>query len=340
MSIDLTPRGRSFVRGMILRSTGITERQHLMEAATERWGSHQAETITRAAIAPVMSGDLGDNAAASEFISLVKERSIYGRMAGLRRIPFDRRVVGITTGATGYWVGEAKPKPISRPVVEGTTLDHAKVAAIIVVTSEALKSGGKIAEATLQDDLVRAVAEVWDEAFIDATNAGEAGVRPASITNGAFTVTATADPAADIEAAIAAFGGDFSAAYFVMHPTTATHLAKRRSGTAFAFPDVGPRGGSILGIPVLTSRAAAVGQVALVDPTGIVVADDGIELQVADQAALHMVDNPEDESAESVLVSLWQNNLTALRSEVFTNWQVQRPGAVAVITGADYAAGA
>lgn len=337
MSVNLHPRGRALVRGMILRGTGLVDRQELMDAATNRWGPNQADWIARAAVPAVMAGEFGDNPAASEFMGLVRERTIYGRLAGLRHIPFDRRVIGIATGATGYWTGEAKPKALSKPVLAGTTLDRTKVTALIVVTEESLKATGRVGEATLQEDLVRAVAEVWDEAFIDATNAGEAGVRPASITNGATTVPGTGDPAADIEALIAAFGGDFAAAYFVMHPTMATHLAKMRSGSAFSFPDTGPRGGSILGIPVITSRAAAMGQIALVDPTGIVVSDQGMELKTAEHASLFMSDDPEND-AEPVLVSLWQNNLVALMAEVFTGWEVQRTDAVAVITGADYSA--
>ncbi len=334
-AVSLTPRGRNFVRAVTLKSV-ISGASHddLLEAASNRYGAGQAESVVRAAVTPVDLATVGRDPTSLEFLDLVREQTVYGRLSGLRRMPFNVRMPRIGTGASGFWVGESNPKPVSKPSVMGAELKSAKVAGIIVVTAEALKAAGRLAETALQNDLVRAVSAVWDEAFLDPTNAGEAGVRPASITHGATTITATSDPSADIEAVIDAFDGDFSAAYWVMNPTTATRLAKRRDGSAFAFPDLGPRGGSLLGIPVLTSRAAPADMVALIDPTGIAAADEGIEVKRAKHASLQMSDDPENDAGE--LVSLWQANLVALLSEVHTNWQVQRPGSVAVITGADY----
>ena len=336
MSVSLNPRGRNFVRAVALKSAiGGGSQEDMMEVASQRWGTASAEMVVRAAVGAVDSDDVGRDPTSLEFMGLVREQSVFGRLSGLRKVPFNVRMPRIGNGASTYWIGEAAPKPVSKPVVMGSQLKPAKVAGIVVITKEALMAAGRNAETALQNDLVRAVTATWDEAFLDPTNAGEAGVRPASITNGAATVPATADPTADIEALIAAFGGDFASAYFVMAPDTAVHLAKRRTGTAYEFADLGPRGGSILGIPTVTSRAAPAGMVALIDPTGITGGDEGIEIRRASHTSLQMSDDPEDGPTE--LVSLWQANLIALLAEVHTNWEVQRPGSVAVITGADYA---
>lgn len=336
-SVSLTPRGRNFTRAIIAKMVGGTP-NGLTDYARGRWGEHAAEAVTKAAISPLTTTSLGVDGAKVEFHEQIREASVYGRLAGLRKVEFGVRSNRITNGATGYWVGQARPKPISFAAVDGSTLDSRKVAAIIVLTQESVKFAGAVTEAALQRDLQRAVVDTWDEAFLDVANAGIPDEMPASITYGAPAIAATGDPAADVAALIAAFDGDFASAYFITDPKTAAHLAMIQAGGTFAFPDVGPRGGSILGIPVLTSRASprgvGGGQIALVDPTGIMAADIATEIAKSEHASLQMDDAPD--AAEGGLVSLWQCNLVAFKSEVFTNWEVQREGSVAIITGADY----
>ena len=336
-AVSLTPRGRNFTRAIIAKTVGGTP-NGLTDYARSRWGEHAAEAVTKAAISPLTTTSLGVDGAKVEFHEQIREASIYGRLSGLRRVEFGVRSNRITSGATGHWVGQAKPKPISFAAVNGSTLESRKVAAIIVLTSESVKFAGAVTEAALQRDLQRAVVDTWDEAFLDASNAGIPEEMPPSITYGAPSSASAGDPAADIAKLVADFDGDFGAAYFVTDPKTAAQLAMVRAGGTFVFPDVGPRGGSILGIPVLTSRAsprdADGGQIALVDPTGITGADIATEIGKSEHAALQMDDAPDAEAGQ--LVSLWQSNLVAFKSEVFTNWEVQREGSVVVVTGVNY----
>jgi HK97 family phage major capsid protein len=279
-----------------------------------------------------------------EFFDLIRSQSIYGRLTGLRKVPFRVRMVRMVSGSKGYWVGQAKPIPVSKPALLNTAgIDPSQVAALIVVTDEAIRYGG-IAESTFEVDLRRAVTASWDEAFIDRSNSGETlsneQVRPASVTYGAPSIAATADPVADIGQLIEGFAGDLGAAFFVTDPKTAAQLGLYRNGSGLVFPDVGPRGGTVAGIQVLTStsspRDSNGGQIALIDPTGIAGADGGLDVDRSDAAALQMSDTPEDGPTE--LVSLFQNNLVALKSQIFVNWRVERPGSVSVLTGADYPA--
>ena len=48
---------------------------------------------------------------------------------------------------------------------------------------------------------------------------------------------------------------------------------------------------------------------------------------------LIMSDNPESAGA---LVGMFQTDTVAFKTLVYANWENQRPGGVAVITGADY----
>ncbi|MCR6699705.1 MAG: phage major capsid protein [Dokdonella sp.] len=337
--VSSAPKGRQFIRALIVRGVGAAIDPDAAETfARGRWGAGLADRIAKAAVPALTSADVG-NPAATEFFDRVRELSIPGRLSGLRLVPFGVRMLAMTAGSRGYWVGQAKPKPLSKPAVMGATLASRKVAAIVPVTREALFAAGPVAEAALQRDLERAVAEALDVAFIDSTNAGIADEMPASITNGVAPIPSTGDPSQDIAALIAGFAGDLASAYFITDPQTAARIALARDGGgSFAFPDAGPRGGTILGIPLLTSRGSpqdsAGGQIALVDASGVALAMESLDIEVSEHATLLMADDPDEGAAAQV--SLWQTNTVAFRAEVLANWDVQRAGAVAVVTGASY----
>lgn len=341
MSRTYNPRSRSFVRGLIVNAVSEANTVEAKRRYAEsRWGEDAAALVMKTAQGAVTAANLGaPDETAAEFFDLVRERSIFGRLAGMRRVPFNTRMMSMVGGSTGYWVAESAPKPVSKPAVTGSTLRSAKVAALVCQTREALQRGGAVAEAAVEQDMQSAVTDAWDLAFIDASNAGVADERPASITYGASTIASTGDALADIAAMIAAFQGDLSAASFVTDPVTAAQLALANGGTAF--PDAGPRGGSLIGLPLITSRMSprdtGGGQIALVDASGIAAADEGIRMAVSSETALQMRDDPVN--GATTVVSLWQNNTVAFLAEVDTNWAVQREGSVIVVTGADYPQG-
>jgi len=332
--VSIAPKGQTLARSLILRATTSNmSYDSMLDVARARWGEYQGDQIAKAAVAPIIQSDVGDYAAV-EFFNLVMERSLLGRLVGLRRLPFNRKMLKITSGSNGYWVAESNPVPLSKPALEGSSLNPLKVCAMIVATDEALKTGGTIAENGFQRDLERAVVDTTDIALLDAGNAGAADERPASITYGAPASAATSDAAADIATLIGLFGGDLGAAYFVTDATTATSMALHRNTAGdLVFPDVGARGGSILGVPLLISRASprdsSGGQLALNDPTGIAYGADGLSFESAEQATVAMSDTPE---SDPVLVSLWQRNLVGFKSIMSANWEVQRENSVALLT--------
>lgn len=212
-----------------------------------------------------------------------------------------------------------------------------KVAAIICTTTEAIRAESPAAEAGLQADLETGCVGALDTAFLDASNAGTDAM-PASVTYGAPTIVATGDAAADLKALVAAFAGDMASAYLATDPISATGLAMvRGTNGSFLFPDAGPRGGSILGIPLLVSRFSprdtSGGQLALIDASGIALALEGIELSQSDQTSLVMADTP---TSPASMVSMFQTNTVALKAVIRANWENQRVGGVAVLTGADW----
>lgn len=333
-SFSTSQRGRGFVCMKIVQAAGAGEPGYLY--ARQRWGIN-GDTIAKAAVAALTSGDMG-TVEGMEFFGLVRERSVIGAMSGLRNVPFDIRVVRRTNGTRGVWVGEAAPIPLNKPSLAGSSLPPLRVAAIIVSTKESLSAAGDTVEDGVKQDLEIGCTGATDAAFLDASNAGTPNVSPASVTHGAPTIQATGDAAADLKALVSNFAGDLSSAYLVTDPATATGLAMVRGNNgAFLFPDAGPRGGAVLGIPLLTSRESprdsGGGQIALIDPTGIAVAMEGLQLDIAEETSLAMSDSP---SSPAQMVSLFETNSIAWRCIIAANWEVQRAGCVTVLTGVDY----
>jgi hypothetical protein len=325
--VELGPRGQGFVRAAIAFAAAKGSYGEAETYADMRWGGRAAE-VTKAAIAAATS--TGDSTAfagaATEFFSVVAQASILGRLSGLRRVPLLTRVL-TATGATAAWVGEGAYKPVSAQSFTKSSLPPRKVVGVSVVTREMLDASDPAAEQVIRADLVRAVSEAMDVAFIDPDNDGVSDVTPASVTNGVTAVTATASFKADLGSLVTAFDGDLAGAYIVMHPTTAVSI----SGAAF--PNVGARGGAVSGIPVLTSRSVPTGVLALIDPAGVAAGEAGEELRVITQGDVWQDDAV---TGTPSLVSLWQTDSVAVVVGRSTNWQVVRPGAVAVITGASY----
>jgi len=267
--------------------------------------------------------------AAAEFFALVRETSLIGRIPGLRKLPMQTRVVSALTGTSAAWVGEGQAVPLSNATFAEDTLAPRKVSALAVITDELAKSSDPRAEFVIRNDMVRAIADAIDATFIDAANSGTAGIKPASVTNGADSIASTGDGVQDIRNLIAGFPGDLQSAVLV------------GSGDSFAamhdpifMPGLGVRGGEALGIPAIPSEAAGT-TLALIDPSGVAVAEWDMELRTSRQGTVEMKSDPSQSSVAPTAVnqvSLWQTNSVGIMTNQAINWEVTRPS-VRVVTG-------
>jgi HK97 family phage major capsid protein len=90
--------------------------------------------------------------------------------------------LGISNAAgSGYWVGEGLPKPLTNFNFDKTTMPPLKCANIVVLTEDLLRRESYSAETLVRDEMVNALVQLIDSAFIDPTNAGTATVKPASL---------------------------------------------------------------------------------------------------------------------------------------------------------------
>jgi hypothetical protein len=108
------------------------------------------------------------------------------------------------------------------------------------------------------------------------------------------------------------------------------------------FPDMTIFGGMLEGFPVIASEAVDLHSggemIAFMNADDIYFADDGpVTIDASREASIEMSTTPTNPAtASTVLTSLWQNNLIALRAERYMNWTKRRSAAVAYIDNARY----
>lgn len=317
----------------------------------------KAEVPAGATVSGNWAEDLvGDTTSAfADFVEYLRPQTILGKFGSngipsLRRVPFRVPLISQTGGGAGYWVGEGKAKPLTSFDFARTTLEPLKVANICVLTDEVIRDSSPSAEAIVRDQLVEALKARLDIDFIDPAKTASAGVSPASITNaapnGAGSGTGDAD---DVRADIRSLLGEYIAAN---NPPTSGVLIMQ-SGTALAlsmmvnalgqneFNGIGMNGGTLLGIPVITSEHVPSGIVIMVNASDIYLADEGgFRLDMSREASVEMLDSSLTGDSIGVVpgtaastVSLWQTNSVGFLAERTINWAARRASAVAYLSG-------
>lgn len=281
---------------------------------------------------------------AEAFVESVRPATVLGRMEGVRPAPMNTRIPRALTGTSLAWAGEGQPAPATAMSFDNITLDRTKVSGLVVLTAELARFSDPAAEALVRADLAAGIAEFSDRAFLDPSLAAVAHEQPASITNDAPEVPSSGGTAADVESDLQAIAGQLlaggaklTAPYWIMAPWNALYLATlRTTGGERAFPQVTPTGGTLLGIPVLTS-AAADDLIVLIDAAEVTLADYGMDVSVTKEASVEMQSDPTNPAdSNAVLVSLWQTNGVGIRATRYINWQPRHDFAAAYISGFTY----
>lgn len=290
----------------------------------------------------------------SEFVDYLRPLTILGKFGtgnipSLRRVPFNVRILGQTTGASASWVGQGKQKPVTKfDVAVNNTLSFAKVSSIAVFAEELARFSTPSAESLIRDELARAIVERLDTDFVDPTKAAVANVSPASITNGLTALTPSGTNAAALRADLKSLFQTFLDAnnpptqgVFIMSNTIALAISLMVNALGQAeFPGMSMNGGTLVGLPVIASQYVAIGSPAnelmiLVNAADVFYSDDGgVSVDLSREATLEMSTDPENESGTNV--NMWQTNQIALRAERFVNWAKRRASAAAYLDGCAY----
>lgn len=356
--------GMGFTRFVMANAQAKGNPMHAYEIAkaNPQWMAEcpELETILKTAIAPgTTSGTTNAEPLVqyqnltAEFIEYLRPLTIIGRIPGLRRVPFKVKIGRQTGASTVNWVGEGKVKPVSALAFDNVTLDFAKIAGIIVLTDELVRHSSPSAELLVRDDLTKAIVQFMDSQFVDPTKAAN-DVSPASITNGVTAKIPTGTDSDHLRADLGTLFADFldsnlsvSSAVLIMQQQLAMRISLMRNALGQKeFPDINMNGGFLEGLPVIASEGVpATGgsptdgsPIIMASATDILLADDGnVTIDASREASLQMESTPDSPPTTStVLTSLWQHNLMAIRAEREINWKKRRTDAVAYISNAKY----
>jgi HK97 family phage major capsid protein/HK97 family phage prohead protease len=268
-----------------------------------------------------------------------------GNVPSLNTVGWRQPLISQSSGGAAWWVGEGAAKPVTSFNFARDKLLPTKLASICVLTMENIRDSSPSSDTIVRDQLRAVISQEQDKAFIDPTNAGTANIKPASITNGASTIASTGtDYAAvtlDVRSLMAKFTANNnppSSGVWIMNSTSASALGTMMNPLGQqSFPTMNDfTGGTFFMMPVIVSDFVG-SIVVLVNAKDIFLAqDDGIQVDMSDQAAIEMSDAPTGSSATPTgtsLVSLWQTNSVGFRAEHAIGWKRGRSSAVAYLTG-------
>lgn len=270
---------------------------------------------------------------ASSAMELLRGISIVSALApSMRRVPFFTKIARESgAGAGGAWVAEGAATPIANTSYDSLSLPAYKAQTAVVVSNELIRMSTPAASTTLASTLIAGLAAYLDSQFLTSSVALVANQNPASVTNGASSVTSTGTTAAQISADLAALLAAVPVAeklFWVMRPTTAGMISMKLAGAGMS-TDL-PR--SLFSIPVIVSFNSP-SQVTLIDAGSILYAADdnsGFDVELAQDGTVEMQTTPANPTTSAtVLESLWQRDEIAIRVTRYTAWARARADSVA-----------
>jgi HK97 family phage major capsid protein/HK97 family phage prohead protease len=300
-----------------------------------------------------------------DFIEYLRPRTILGKFGttvngttypSLRRVPFNTRVSGFSSGTSAAWVGEGLPILLSKGVSMTDSLTWAKLGALAVLTKEEIRFSNPNAEAKVRDDLAAALVQKMDIDFVNPARVAVANVSPASVTWNTTPVLTTGATAAAFRTDFATLIGTFATALLspedvviIMSTVDALNLSLMITSLGNqTFPGMTMSGGYLMGFPVITTTAmVATGSpsstiIVAVKASEIYLADDGeATVEASDQASVEMVDSSSQSGLTGTgasLVSFWQDGLVGLKVVRAVNWKKRRSTAARYIYNAAYRA--
>jgi HK97 family phage major capsid protein len=259
---------------------------------------------------------------ASEFISLLGEASAALQIVRRCRhapfkVPVDREI-GVGAGAA--WRNEALPAPLSATMFDQVTLPFTVIDVITTASRDAFRLG-RTTEAALRASVIAGLSRYLDDRMLNPSVAAGAA-SPASLTYGAETITSTGTTAAqvlaDLGAMIAAVNTPLTGGCWTMRKKTFTRICGALASVGYvASVD------NLLGLPVVLGHGPQ--QIALLDLNATLAAfdEEGIAIEVSTLASLEMSDAPAQDGTTgggASMVSLWQNNLLAIKTSLAVNW--------------------
>jgi hypothetical protein len=355
-------QGQMFTRMLIAKAAQKFLDADPVELAKHRWGRSNPRLVE--AIARQKAGVPGhgsstgepggelvsdDNRYTGDFIEFLYSMTVYNQLP-LRPAPVNVSIKGQDGAATGYWVGEGRPIPMSNADFSAVSLSPLKVAAISVASKELLRDSSPAAEQLLRDALVESMSQRMDLTFI-STAAAVAGVSPAGLLN---NVSATTSAGNDIDGLVNDIkelrqrfitAKNSGGLYWVMNPGLASSIGLLRTTLGVReFPEINQNGGNLEGDPVVVGHNVNANHLIYLKPSDIYRIEPSpgaLEISFSEHATIEMADDPSGEidtptAQSNQQVSMFQTDSISMKTVMPMNFQKRRTSAVQYISDADY----
>ena len=295
--------------------------------------------VARAASAPASTTDaawagIWSQTRNADLIPAIAPQSLYAQLSPLGlRLSFEgvnslRLPTRLSTLA-GDFVGESAPIPVRQMSLSANIIGPVKkMAAITGFSVELAERSVPSIEAVVRQAMADDTGTLLDTRMID-TGAATA-VRPAGLLNGVTPITPTAG------GGVTALAGDLGAlAAAIVAPIDLVYLmnpADRIRALVLA--------PGLLGVTILESAAITPKMVIALDASDLVTAEgDRPSFLLSENAVLHVDDAPlaigtpgSPATVAAPTVSLWQEDLVAIRLILFCTWGMRRSGRVAAVS--------
>jgi HK97 family phage major capsid protein len=282
-----------------------------------------------------------------DFIEYLNAMTVFDKL-GLTTIPANVTIMSQDGAASGYFVGDGKAIPMSKPDFMDVTLTPLKAAAITTVSNDLLRNASVDVEMLIRNSLAEAVAQKIDSVFLGSA-AASAGVSPAGILNGVVADGSHSPDGDALRADVKMLYAHFIAAYnatgltFVMNPSLAKAIQLMVNALGQTeFPGITAQGGTLLGDPVVTGDNVGGSQLILLKPRDIYrIGDLGIQVSVSQEATIEQSSVPTGAAlthtaASANLQNTFQQELTAIKIVRPINFAKRRSSAVSYVNDAAY----
>jgi Phage capsid family len=337
-SIEAKDRATEFVQvAKILMTTpkGLA----VIEAEKLRANPRVAEFI-KTVVAPGTTSDatfaspLAQRVLADAFLSSLAPLSLFDALwPSFLQVPLNSSVVSVSATIAGAAeIPQTHVKPTSKLTLAASDLDAKKIATIVAVTDELLKIGGTMATNLLRRELTNGVAKSTNT-WLLSTIAGSA----TSVAASGFTSLGVRQ---DLRTLLSLVNSGADAKLFLITTRTIAEALTMLPDSAGSggFPQATVQGGSIGGIPLLVCDEVTSGEMILLDAGAVAAGTSGaLVLEQSNEATIQLDTAPDSpQSATTNVISLWQNNLSAIRAERYLGAKLIRSDAIAKLSGVSY----
>jgi len=354
--------GAIYANHCVARFIAVARGLPIEAVLSERYpDDEQTAVVTRAAIAGATTTTAGWAAelvqlGQGEFVNSLMPNQVFPKLAQLgTALTFGPNAGAIkipsraaTPSIGGSFVAEAAPIPVRRLGTTSITLYPHKVGGISVFSREIAAYSNPDIEALIRTSIIDDTQINIDALLLD--NVAVSTTRPAGLTNGVSTLTATAGGGyAAFLGDLAKLTGPFYAVnagrklVLLMNPAQRNQLmfAPGPAGAPFGwstqFTDM---------FTVITSTSIAAGAVYMIDAADFVSVSGAPEFEVSEVATIHMEDTTplniaSGAQGSGVLAtptqSMFQTAQIAIRMLANVNWAMRRSGMVQFIgTGVNW----